>query len=151
MHFELFQKLRVTVPDKIEKAVARADIVSIDRFDRRWARRRHVHVAQNHAGEEISLRSKVQLQMFPGQEMIRDHATDSDQDGPMENDKQREQKDGCNRLLSESAPARSFAALFIHEGVTLFPRGERANCCRNFQGARCHPEVAAATEGPHSC
>src|SRR5476651_2016194 len=113
MYFEFFQELRVTVPDKIEKAVASADKISIDRFDRRRARRRHVHVAQNHAGEEISLRAKVQLQMFLGQEMIRDHSADTNEDRPMEDDKQREQKDDGDRLLSESAPARSFAALFI--------------------------------------
>jgi hypothetical protein len=55
--------------------------------------------------------------------MIRDHAADADQDRPMENDKQRKQKDDDNRLLSESAPARSFTAISTHEDVTLFPRG----------------------------
>jgi len=129
MRFQIFQNLRRTMQEQRQQTVIRAGKIDIDGFDVSRSYRDHVKMSDRKCGEDVSLETEIDLQMFPAGVMQCDLPAEAQQKWTMENQEKRNARSKRHRRTTPKSLVRLRACLiiFTHEGDTLFPRGESAN------------------------
>jgi hypothetical protein len=117
------------VQEQCQQTVIRAGKIDINRFDISRAYRDNAKMSDRNCREDVSLETKIDLQMFPAGVMQYDLPAEAEQKWAMKNQEKRNARSKRHRRATPKSSVRLRACLtiFTHEGDTLFPRGESAN------------------------